>query len=309
MPLFEVVHRTRYTYAEPVTFGQHRAMMRPRDSHDLRLHGARMTISPPADVSWLHDVYSNSIMLLDFLEQGTELMVENHLLMERFESTSAPEEPRGQVIESYPFSYPKDVILDLGGTERRHYPDPGGKVARWARRYLADTQDSASLLMAIMRAVNEEFEYRARYEEGTQPPAETLAKKSGTCRDYALFMMEAVRSLGFAARFVHGYLYDPSVDGLPEGTRGAGATHAWVQVFLPLSGWIEYDPTNALVGGRNLIRVAVARDPSQAIPLSGTFEGATNAFTGMEIEVSVTTVDPGSVETWGNGYAAPMRLG
>lgn len=309
MPLFEVVHRTRYSYNQPVTFGQHRAMIRPRDSHDLRLHDARMTISPAANVSWVHDVYSNSIMLLDFTEPGTELLVESRLLMERFEATTEPEEPRGQIIDSYPFEYPKELILDLAGTERRHYPDPGGKIAAWARRFVKDAQDSASLLSAIMHGIKEEFAYNARYEEGTQPPAETLAKQGGTCRDYALFMMEAVRSLGFAARFVHGYLYDPSVDGLPGGARGAGATHAWVQVFLPLSGWVEYDPTNALVGGQNLIRVAVARDPTQAIPLSGTFEGATNASLGMEVEVTVNSVDPGSVATWGGGVAAPMRLG
>ncbi len=301
MPLFEVVHRSSYRYAQPVTFGQHRALLRPRDSHDLRLHDARMTISPAANTNWVHDVFSNSILLLDFTEPATELMVESRLLLERFEAWDVPTVPRGQVIESYPFNYPKEMLLDLGGTERRHYPDPGGKVARWARRFVKQAQDSASLLVALMRAIKEEFEYRARYEEGTQPPAETLAKRSGTCRDYALFMMEAARSLGFAARFVHGYLYDPAADGFDSGTQGAGATHAWVQIYLPLSGWVEYDPTNDLVGGRNLVRVAVARDPSQAIPLSGTFEGLASDFLGLDIEVTVRAVDPSTVANWGAG--------
>ena len=93
-------------------------------------------------------------------------------------------------------------------------------------------------------------------------------------------MMEAVRSLGFAARFVSGYLYDPALDGGPSGTQGAGATHAWVQVYLPGAGWVEFDPTNGIVGGRNLIRVGVARDPKQAIPLAGTFFGAPSDYLG-----------------------------
>ena len=87
-------------------------------------------------------------------------------------------------------------------------------------------------------------------------------------------MIEAVRSLGFAARFVTGYLYDPALDGGPAGTQGAGATHAWVQVYLPGAGWVEFDPTNGIVGGRNLIRVGVARDPKQAVPLAGTSRAA-----------------------------------
>jgi transglutaminase-like putative cysteine protease len=102
--------------------------------------------------------------------------------------------------------------------------------------------------------------------------------------------MEAVRSLGFAARFVTGYLYDPALDGGPTGTQGAGATHAWVQVYLPGAGWVEFDPTNGIVGGRNLIRVGVARDPRQAIPLIGSFAGSLSDFVGMEVDVQVTRI-------------------
>ena len=134
--------------------------------------------------------------------------------------------------------------------------------------------------------IKERLRYVARDDEGTQPPHETLAKGGGTCRDYALLMMEAVRSLGFAARFVTGYLYDPALDGGPTGTQGAGATHAWVQVYLPGAGWVEFDPTNGIVGGRNLIRVGVARDPKQAIPLAGSFIGSLRTIWGMTVEVA-----------------------
>jgi transglutaminase-like putative cysteine protease len=91
-------------------------------------------------------------------------------------------------------------------------------------------------------------------------------------------MMEAARSPGFAARFVSGYLHD-------DQAVGGGATHAWVQIYLPGGGWVEFDPTNALVGGHKLVRVAVARDPSQAIPVAGTWTGAPPDFLGMSVDV------------------------
>jgi transglutaminase-like putative cysteine protease len=138
-------------------------------------------------------------------------------------------------------------------------------------------------------AIKQQFKYAAREAEGVQTPLETLSLGTGSCRDFAVFMMEAARGLGLAARFVSGYLYDESLVGAAGGMVGGGATHAWVQVFLPGAGWIEYDPTNALIGGRNLIRVAVTRDASQAVPLAGTFTGKTDDFVSINVEVTVTT--------------------
>ena len=132
-----------------------------------------------------------------------------------------------------------------------------------------------------------------RDAEGTQTPAETLALKSGTCRDYALLMMEAVRRLGMAARYVSGYLYDPALDkdenndGIVD-VQGAGSTHAWLHVFLPGAGWVSFDPTNATAGTAHLIRVAHARDPAQALPLQGDWFGAPEDFLGMEVRVTVS---------------------
>jgi transglutaminase-like putative cysteine protease len=125
----------------------------------------------------------------------------------------------------------------------------------------------------------------------------TVRSGRGSCRDFALLMMEAVRSLGLAARFVSGYLYVPSRDSgrasWREGRRkgaehvGGGSTHAWCQVYLPGAGWVEFDPTNGIIGNRDLIRVAVARDPSQAVPLSGTYAGSPDDELGMKVQVNV----------------------
>ena len=127
---------------------------------------------------------------------------------------------------------------------------------------------------------------------GVQSPAETIALGRGTCRDFALLFMEAARGLGFAARFVTGYLYDAASDTRPTSIpRGGGATHAWADVFVPGVGWVEFDPTNRIVAGRNLLRVATTRTPAQALPLSGTFSGPGATCLGMHVSVAVERLD------------------
>ena len=146
----------------------------------------------------------------------------------------------------------------------------------------------------MTKAICRDLDYETRHEHGTRVPAETLARRSGSCRDFALLMMEAARVLGFGARFVSGYLYDPALDdeGTDERVQGAGATHAWTQIYLPSAGWVEFDPTNGNVGSRNLIRVAVARDPRQAIPLTGSYFGAPDDFLDLSVEVQVRRAVP-----------------
>jgi len=290
MSILNVLHRTRYRYANPVRFGDHRMMMRPRDSHDLRLIDTGLTISPAAQVRWMHDVFGNSVAVARFSEPGRELLVESRF---RFEPYPLPADAvtLEEFARIYPFSYDADEVSDLGRTTERHYPDPEHRIDAWARRFVAAQadHDTMAILVAMTEAIKAEFTYNPRDKMGTQDPLVTLKNRTGTCRDYTLFMMEAARSLGFAARFVSGYLYDESLTGGDATTVvGSGATHAWVQIYLPGAGWVEFDPTNALVGGSNLIRVAVARDPKQAIPLAGSFTGKPNDFLGMDVQVEIT---------------------
>ena len=291
MTLLHVRHATTYRYANPVSFGAHRMMFRPRDSHDLRLLSTRLVIDPePGRVRWLHDVFGNSVAIVTFDEEAraTELRIVSELDLDHYE-ISLPEFPLEDYARTHPFSYPASDIPDLGRLIERHYPDFDHAVDAWAKGFVrvdarTETQD---LLAWITRGIKLTFKYAAREEEGTQTPAETLRKGSGSCRDFALLMMEAVRSLGFAARFVSGYLYSPNADG--AGNVGGGATHAWVQVYLPGAGWVEFDPTNGIVGNRDLIRVAVARDPGQAVPLAGSWSGAPGDYLGMDVDVTVTS--------------------
>jgi transglutaminase-like putative cysteine protease len=139
-------------------------------------------------------------------------------------------------------------------------------------------------MVAIVDHIGQNFRYSNRFEHGTQDPAHTLAVGFGSCRDFALLMIEAARSLGHPARFASGYLYDETDRDKLVGGRN---THAWVQIHLPGAGWVDFDPTpgNGLIGDRNLIPSCVTLDPRDAVPISGGFTGPKNAFKGMAVEV------------------------
>ena len=291
MQVLSIVHRTEYSYRQPVRFGEHKLMFRPRDSHDMRLVDSRLRIEPAARIRWMHDVFSNSVTVVEFDDPADHLVFESIIVVEHY-GVTRPEFPLAPHAVALPFAYSDEDLQDLKRTVERHYPDPDGAIHAWARSFfVGETTDTLDLLRQMTEAIQADFAYLRRDEEGVQTPGETLGRRRGTCRDFALLMMEAVRSLGLAARFVTGYVFDPDVeatattDGGP--VRGGGATHAWVQVFLPGAGWVEYDPTNGIIGGENLIRVGVARDPRQAIPLQGTYVGRPDDYLSMEVSVEV----------------------
>lgn len=266
-------------------------MFRPRDSHDLRHVKSTMSILPTPDIRWKHDVFGNSIAVATFSDAADELVLESDVTVEQFASADPdfPVAPRGRTL---PVAYTTDELDDLGRSTVRHYPDQEGELESWARSFLGPegAGDTLDVLKGMTTEIARTFEYVARNDEGTRTPVETLQRGSGTCRDFALLMMEAARTLGIAARFVTGYLYDPTVGPDEQSLRGAHATHAWMQVYLPGCGWIEFDPTNGIVGGSNLIRVGVTRDPSQAMPVTGTYFGAAEDFIDLTVNVSVTPV-------------------
>jgi transglutaminase-like putative cysteine protease len=148
----------------------------------------------------------------------------------------------------------------------------------------ADRTETMEVLRSMTRGIRQNFAYIRRVERGVQTPAETLQRQQGSCRDFAVLMMEGARSLGIAARFVSGYIFTPH----DSGWSGGGATHAWMQAYLPGAGWIDFDPTNNIIGNRNLIRVAVAWAPEHVLPLWGTYDGPMGAFLGMDVSVTVT---------------------
>jgi transglutaminase-like putative cysteine protease len=281
MPLLTIHHKTEYRYTHPVAFGEHRIMLRPRDGHDLRVLKSRLEITPePMSLRYIHDVFDNSVAIATFDERAKTLSFTStatieHMPVDTFALT--PDDPA----YFYPFLYDGEEILDLREFIAPQYGDPNGELSVWARNFLDSEGPTPTfnILSRMTHGIHKAFSYRKRHERGTQHPLDTLQTRSGTCRDFALFMIEALRRLGIAARFVSGYLF----------VHGDRSTHAWVQVYLPSAGWIEFDPTNGIVGSRDLIRVAVARDPRQAIPLHGTYLGSADAYLGMDVSINVVS--------------------
>jgi transglutaminase-like putative cysteine protease len=298
MPHVHIKHMTTYRYAAPVRLTDHRLMLRPHDSHDLRLNDATLGFTPPAaQLRWAHDVFGNSICFVDFADAWTDtLRIVSTLDLDHFPTqTEVPLDPAAEI---YPFSYAVEEVPDLARLAERHTPDPQRKLDAWARRFLARSGPSRTLpmLAAMTEAIKADFTYEARDAEGTNSPLVTLATRRGACRDLALLMMEAARTLGFAARFISGYVYDAALVDSARPVVGGGATHAWCAIYLPGAGWVEFDPTNGLIAGRNLIRVSVARTPEQAVPVSGGFIGKPNDFLSLEVDVTVAVGDQAVAE-------------
>ena len=286
--VLEIKHVTTYQYRNPVKFGAHRAMFLPRPAARGRLLSWSAKTNLHSRTRWVSDGLSNNVTEIEFDEAGKELTFTFQFRGVHFGGESVEQfalEPRA---ERVPVQYTPDEWTDLVGFMRPHAEDPDVSVAAWASSFLTGSGNrTIDVLARMLDTFRDTFSYQARVAEGTLSPCEALQSKSGTCRDYAWLMIEALRRLGFAARFVTGYIYDAALDGGAAGTTGSGATHAWVQVFLPGAGWMNYDPTNHINAGFDLIPVAIARYPGQAIPLAGSWSGNANDYLGMSINVAV----------------------
>jgi transglutaminase-like putative cysteine protease len=296
MSFLSIRHVTSYRYRKAVSLGEHRMMFRPLESYDQRLISSSLHISPtPSRHRHLHDVFGNCVGIASFEQSASELIFDSRV---RLEHTPLPafSDLDGD-IESYsaalPVAYSAEDLPDLALAMRRQHADPDGDLERWARRFVRPEGRTGlqTLLADITQAIYSDFHYATRLLGHPQTPLETLASRTGTCRDFAVLMMDAVRTLGLAAQFVSGYLYCPPRRIGATTAVGAGHTHAWVRVYLPMCGWVEFDPTNGIVGNVDLVRVAIARDPTQALPLWGSWSGDSSDFLGMDVQVDVRSDD------------------
>jgi transglutaminase-like putative cysteine protease len=282
----QIRHKTTYRYRQPVSLGPHRLMLRPRESRELRLISSELKIDPPATVTFAHDVFGNSIATAHFNGMADTLTIDCVTQL----TLDAVAWPIFDVAASaifYPFQYTDDERTDLGALMLQQYADPTGRLRDWAWAFVRGAQtDTLALLKDLSVGVSAWINYQSREDEGVQSPVHTLDRGWGSCRDFAVLFVEAARCLGFGARIVSGYLH-----GAEPGTNGsvdAGSTHAWAEIYVPGAGWIMFDPTNRSFGGFNLIPVAVAREIRQAMPVAGSFVGASDAFIGMAVQVEVT---------------------
>lgn len=280
MNRLSITHLTRYRYDREVGFGDWRLMLRPTDSHALRVVSAELAFSPEGSTRWAYDAYGNSTCFLTLHAAARELEITSRLVVDRYPApldSSMLQDPHSAL----PILYDTADLVALGPLIRPVTEDRDGVLRDWIRSEVQDTSGPAlALLQNLNRRIHDRLSYTTRHEEGVQTPEQTLQLGSGACRDYAWLMIETVRRLGFAARFASGYV--ASAGGA---SVGGGATHAWCEIFLPVLGWIEFDPTNALAESHDLIRIAATRTPAEASPVQGSITG--QAASEMFVSVSV----------------------
>ena len=308
MPSLTIRHVTTYRYRQPVAFGEHRMMLRPRDSYDQKVIGARLEISPePRSLRFVQDAFGNHVTIARFSGRSKELCFESIVYLEHSPVNPTDLDP-DDTARTFPVDYSVDEMPDLAHCIERHRPDPGNEVGRWARQFLPPSGSIGTfeLLARLSQGINHGLRYRRREAKGIQQPMDTLRLGHGCCRDFAMLMIEAARSLGLAARFASGYLAVP-LDDPEDATSGSarGSTHAWAQIYLPGLGWVDFDPTSGSVGKIGLVTVAVVRDPRHALPLHGTFIGFPSDHLGMEVQVSVTSGTPRAI--WATPQALHVR--
>jgi transglutaminase-like putative cysteine protease len=286
MPTLTIKHITTYQYRQPVAFGEHSMMLRPLESHDQALLAAKVMITPaPTNLRRTCDAFGNHVDIARFAGRARELRFDSTVRLKQ-SSADIHDLDIEEFARAYPFSYRAEEMPDLIRFVERQSVDPDCQVERWTRTFLHQDRptDTLKFLFDLTSGINRTFKHVRRDEKGIQVPRRTLELGSGSCRDLAMLMIEAVRSLGMAARFVSGYLHLPNEDD----DAGGGNTHAWAQVYLPGPGWVDFDPSSGIVGNRGLVRVAVVRDPRQAIPLHGTWTGFPSDYLGMTVAVAVT---------------------
>jgi transglutaminase-like putative cysteine protease len=295
LPSLTIRHITTYRYRQPVAFGEHRMMLFPRDSHDQKVIDATLEVSPkPSNLRFTRDAFGNHVAIAQFDGRSSELCFESIVILDHSPADLAKLDSV-EAAWSFPVTYSADEEPDHANCIRRRHPDPDNEVERWTRQFLhcGGPIGTLELVGRLSQDIHERFLYRRRETKGIQLPHETLRSGHGSCRDFALLMIEAARSLGLAARFASGYLAVPSESEVEPTNDDAvdpayGSTHAWAQVYLPSVGWIDFDPTNGSIGKAALVTVAVVPDPDQALPLHGTFFGFASDPLGMDVQVSVT---------------------
>jgi transglutaminase-like putative cysteine protease len=272
-------HRTTYRYSAPVEFGQHRLVLRPREGHDLRIVSMQLHVAPAHRLMWARDVHGNSLALVDFVESATVMEITSDVMIERQRPFPAREFHK-PVIVSWPVQYPVEETAVVGAYRTLSFPDEATGVLAWLDRELPRrSDDSEAMLLDLCSRLHQSISYRRRSEKGVQSPLQTLQAASGSCRDMATLMMDAVRLLGMASRFASGYLHGSA------SLAGRASTHAWVEVYLPALGWRGYDPTIGKATDMQHIATGVSQHPRGVMPVSGSYNGPSGSFLDMQVEV------------------------
>ena len=279
-----ISHVTEYVFQGTVSLLPHRLLLRPRESHNVRIESSILEILPAHAVQWKRDVLDNSVAVVSFSEPSNRLRIHSNMVIQHYEDN-----PFDFLVDDYafihPFDYAAEERAELAPFLNPVYPTDQAAVQEWLSGLgLQQPMETFTLLDRMNHEIAGRFLYQMREEPGVQPPALTLARRSGSCRDFAALFMEACRHLGLASRFVSGYLYVAATE------AGNGSTHAWAEVYLPGAGWKGFDPTGGEVTGNRHIGVAVASHPEAVPPVAGSFLGVSGQEPVLNVAVRVSAL-------------------
>lgn len=260
-------------------------MMRPRESHAIKLDKCSFSISIPHQLRWIRDLHENNVGLVDFIEPAAELVIEAEFVLH-----VAEENPFNFIIAAeaaeYPFMYEYELGADLFTLSHNVYVRDVEQISQWLHPvwHPGKRLGTLELLQELTGHIYRTVRYQRRMEKGVQSPAETLEKRSGSCRDSATLFIEACRFLGLAARFVSGYMYSSDI-------MGRMSMHGWAEVYLPGAGWIGFDPSWGILASSQYFPVAVSRHSEHAPPISGSYLGIPSAFIKSQVDLYVKQLD------------------
>src|SRR5258708_36742672 len=287
-------HRTHYAFDRPVSMSPHEVRLRPAAHTRTPVESYSFKVKPAKHfLNWQQDPYGNWVARIVFPEKSRELeivvdMVLDMTVINPFDFFVDPS------AESFPFVYSDENARELAPLLRAGPATP--MLADWmyrARaRFLSKPISTIDLLIAVNAMVRDEVKYSVRMEPGIQTPEQTLACAIGSCRDSAWLLVQILRRLGIAARFVSGYLIqlaadEKSLDGPSGPEKDFTDLHAWAEAYVPGAGWIGLDATSGLLAGEGHIPLACTALPGSAAPVTGMTEVSK---TTLDFSMSVTRI-------------------
>lgn len=274
-------HRTTYRYDRLISLGPQTVRLRPAPHSRTPIVSYSLKIQPKDHfINWQQDPQGNYLARLVFPERTDVFevvvdLVADMAVINPFDFFLEPD------AEHFPFEYDPGLEQELAPFQR--VDPPGRLLSQWLATVPREKARTVDFLVGLNQRLSEEIKYLIRMEPGVQSAEETLQRKSGSCRDTSWLLVQALRHLGFATRFVSGYLIQLVADIKPlDGPEGPVADftdlHAWVEVYLPGAGWIGLDPTSGLMAGEGHIPLAATPEPQSAAPISGALEKAEVEF-------------------------------
>jgi len=283
--LVSLRHVTRYLYDRPVTLGPHEIRLKPAPAGRTPVTSYALTVRPAHHtLHWHYDAAGNPVARVLFQDKVSLLEIDVALTADL-----APVNPFDFLVEPgaerYPVTYPEAARPDLAPCLAA--TDSGERLLRWLEDFRStdkpEGRGTVDLLVRINERISRDVAYVTRMEHGVQSCEDTLGLGSGSCRDSGWLLVQILRHLGIAARFVSGYLVQLAGSAPDAPKADTAELHAWAEAFLPGAGWIGFDPTSGMLAAEGHIPLARAATPALAAPLSGSVEPC-----GSQMQFSMT---------------------